>query len=50
MTIEKVIRMLKSEYERAKTFEFVKKPLSWALYNVWKTVDAVEKEQETNDR
>lgn len=46
MTFERVIKMLKVEYERAKDIDFVKKPLSWALYNVWKTVDAVEMECE----
>lgn len=45
MTIERVIKMLKVEYERAKNINFVVKPLSWALYNVWKAVDEAEKER-----
>lgn len=46
MTIERVIKMLKVEYERAKNINFVVKPLSWALYNVWKAVDEAEKGRE----
>lgn len=46
MTFEKVFRMLKIEYEKAMRANYVKKPLSWALYNVWKMVDAVEMECE----
>lgn len=28
--------------ERAKNMEYVKKPLAWALYQVWKKIDAKE--------
>ena len=40
--LEKVIQMLDTEYERAKNMEYVKKPLAWALYQVWKKIDAKE--------
>ena len=46
MNFEKVIELLKAEYERAKSLEFVRKPLAWALYQVWKKVDTTEKERE----
>lgn len=42
MTLEKAIRMLEKQYQIAKKLEFVKKPLSYALYQVWKEVDRTE--------
>ena len=36
MTLEKAIELLKSEYEWAKSQEFVRKPLAYALYQVWR--------------
>ena len=42
ITLEKTIKMLEEEYERAKNMEYVKKPLAWALYQVWKKVDAMK--------
>lgn len=42
MTLEKVIKMLEEEYEFAKKQEWIKKPLAYALYEVWKRVDAKE--------
>lgn len=44
MRIEKAIRLLIEEYEKAKRLDFVRKPLAWALYQVWKKVDVEEKE------
>lgn len=34
-----VVEMLRTEYERAKKLPFVRKPLAYALYKVWKKVD-----------
>lgn len=39
MTLEKAIECLCSEYERAKQQSYIKKPLAYALYQVWKLVD-----------
>ncbi len=39
MTLEKAIELLKAEYERAKTLEYVRNPLAYALYQVWKKAD-----------
>ena len=39
MTLEKAIRMLQTEYEKAKNLSFVRNPLAYALYKVWKVVD-----------
>lgn len=40
MTLEKAIELLRREYERAKNMDYVKKPLAWALFQVWKKADA----------
>lgn len=37
--LEKAIKMLESEYERATCLEFVHSPLAYALYQVWKKVE-----------
>lgn len=39
LTLEKVIKMLEEEYERAKKLEYVQYPLAWALFHTWKKVD-----------
>ena len=46
MTLEKVIEEIGRMYAKALTLEYVQKPLSWALYQVWKMVDRREKENE----
>lgn len=45
MTLEKVMKMLEDEYERAKKMDFVKRPLAYALYQVWKKVDRAKEER-----
>lgn len=45
MNLNKVIRMLGSEYAHAQCLSFVRKPMSYALYQVWKYVDRKEKER-----
>jgi hypothetical protein len=42
MTLKKAINLLEEEYERAKKLEWVRNPLAWALYQVWKKADAVK--------
>ena len=39
MTLEKAIKLLENEYERAKNLEYIHKPLAYALYHVWKLAD-----------
>ena len=39
MTLEKAIELLKSEYEWAKNQKFVRNPLAYALYQVWKVAN-----------
>lgn len=39
MTLERAISLLRKEYERARTLDYVRNPLAWALYQIWKKVD-----------
>lgn len=39
MTLEKALNRVKEEYERALKLDFVRNPLAWALYQVWKKAD-----------
>lgn len=36
MTIKKAKELLEAYYEIGKATEYVRKPLAWALYQVWK--------------
>ena len=40
MTIEKAIKELMQEYEKAKKNEWVRNPVAYALYQVWKRADS----------
>lgn len=46
MTLKKALAMVDREYEKAKQNSYVQKPLAYALYKVWRLVDAKEKEKE----
>ena len=46
MTIKKAKALLDAYYELGKAHANVQKPLSWALYQVWKLANAEEKENE----
>ena len=39
MTLQKAMRLLAVEYEKAKKLEWVHNPLAYALYQVWKMAD-----------
>ena len=39
MTLEKAVNLLVAEYERALRLEYVRTPLAYALYRVWKMAD-----------
>lgn len=45
MTLEKAKELLDKEYEKAKGLEYVHDPLAYALYKVWKKVDAERKKK-----
>lgn len=38
--LDKAKKMLEEEYARAKNLEYVRNPLAYALYHVWKKIDA----------
>lgn len=40
MTLEQAVKRLESEYERAKKLKWIYNPLAYALYQVWREVDA----------
>ena len=40
MTIEKAIKMVEKAYEEAKGLDYVRNPLAFALYKVWKIADS----------
>lgn len=42
MDIEKAIKLLKQEHERAKGLVFVRDPVAYALYRVWRMADGQE--------
>ena len=39
MNLEQAIKLLESEYERAKRLEWVRNPIAYALYRTWRTVE-----------
>lgn len=43
MTIQKAIIELQKEYARAITLEFVRNPVSYSLYRVWRKADEERK-------
>lgn len=38
----KIIQRIDALYTKAKTLEYIRKPLAWALYKVWREVDSGE--------
>lgn len=55
MTLEKAIKMLEDEYERAKKMDYVRNPIAYALHQVWKMADCEseatrERETERNSQ
>ena len=39
MTLEEAIKLLESEYEKAKRLDYVINPIAYALYQVWIKAD-----------
>lgn len=39
MDIETAIKKLREEYERARNLEYIRNPLAYALFQVWKLAD-----------
>lgn len=49
LDIGKVLVLVYEEYKKALNINFVRKPMSYALYQVWKYCDALEKARERHD-
>lgn len=47
MELERVFELIKIEYEKAKKLGYIARPLSHAIYKVWKYILETEKEYET---
>lgn len=45
MELDKAVCLLTEEYEKAKKLEYVRNPLAWALYRVWKKADTERAEE-----
>ena len=39
MNLERAIKLLESEYERAKKLEWIRNPVAYALHKVWRMAD-----------
>ena len=48
MTLEKAKKLLDEEYEKAKTLEFEKDPLAYALFAVWKKADEERRKKDVH--
>lgn len=43
MTLEKALDMVAKEYDKAKGLDFVRNPLAYALFKVWRVADRENK-------
>lgn len=43
MKLNKALKMLKEEYVKAQASVYVRKPMAYALYQVWRYFDGTEK-------
>lgn len=43
MTLERALKIFYENYNKALSFDFVEKPISYALYQTWRYCDSVEK-------
>lgn len=50
MKVETIIQYFIASYEVAKETDYVRKPMSFALYRTWKWCDEIEKERELNEQ
>lgn len=48
--IEKAIDILRDEYEIAQGLEYVRHPLSWAVYQVWLMLDEMDKKKSRREK
>ena len=43
--LDKAIKFLREQYERAQRIEYIHNPLAWALYQTWRHVDEPPKKR-----
>lgn len=47
MELERVFELIKVEYEKAKKLGYIRHPLAYSIYKVWKYIDEMEEDYET---
>ena len=45
MTLNRIIKHMQKEHEKAKNNGWISKPWSWALYYTWKWCNSIEEER-----
>ena len=45
MTIQKALKLVQDNYTAAKKLDYIRNPLAFALYKVWKLADAEQPKQ-----
>ena len=50
MKIEDALNLVQKEYEKSKELEFVKDPVAYSLYKVWKLADADKRNREKKSK
>lgn len=48
--IEKLVEHLKKRISEVEKYEFIRKPVSYAMYKVWEYTDALESERELGEQ
>lgn len=43
--LEDAIKLLKENYNEAMKYDYIQKPLSWALYHTWDEISHIEKKK-----
>lgn len=46
MELERVFELIKIEYEKSKKLGYIRHPLAYAIYKVWKYIDETENNYE----
>lgn len=49
MGVKAVSNLIKKEYEKAVNLAYIRKPMAYAIYRVWKEVDRRELPRKVND-
>ena len=50
ITLEDAHKMLDEQFQQARQQPLIEKPLAWALYQVWRDVDAEEERNDGRER